>query len=304
MPDRLLRAALDYAELLGFSVFGVLADCRIPCKVIGRFEHGCHDATKDPEEIRYRWGSAHPRANIAVACGPKSGVVVLDIDAKGAVDGFESLRRLEGQHGELPLTWCSRTPSGGEHRYFRHPDGVELRNKVGLRSYDGQGRVAEKFQGLDIRTAGGSVALPPSCKPHGAYAWKVDPSDVPLADAPKWLVELAKDPPLPPRNPAPPLRLSDMDRLSRYVAAAVDRECDRLSGMAQASGRNLQLFQASANLGELVGAGLLPQATAEQHLEDAAAACGLLQEDGFGAVRATIASGLRRGMANPREVRQ
>lgn len=293
-------AASAYVERLGFHVFGVAPDCRTPIKVVDQYEHGVHDATGDPEEVRRRW-ARHPRANIALACGPESGVFVLDLDRKGEVDGFASLARLEALHSPLPITWTSVTPSAGEHRFFRMPAGLELRNKVGLRVYhpDGSRTV---YDGLDIRALGGSACLPPSAKPHGAYRWKLQPSDVALADAPKWLLDLAVDPPAPPRRPPAPLRLNEMDKAARYVAAAVDGECTYLAGM-KTGGRNQRLFQAAANLGEFVGAGLLPHNMAEDALERAAHDCGLLQEDGAHSVRMTIASGLRKGILNPREVR-
>jgi hypothetical protein len=92
------------------------------------------------------------------------------------------------------------------------------------------------------------------------------------------------------------------DRMARYVAAAVDRECSELARMGHGTGRNLRLFQASANLFEFVGAGLLPESAAIGALEQAAAECGLWKEDGPHAVRATIKSGAERGLQNPREV--
>lgn len=297
----MMTSALAYVERLGFHVFGVAADCRTPIKVAGQYEHGVHDATGDPEEVRRRW-TRHPNANLALACGPESGVFVLDLDRKGAVDGFASLARLEGLHSPLPITWTSETPSVGEHRFFRYPVDLVLRNKVGLRVYhpDGSRTV---YDGLDIRALGGSACLPPSAKPHGSYCWKLKPSDVALADAPKWLLDLAVDPPPPPRRPPVPLRVDALDKAARYVAAAVDSECNFLAGMRPNTGRNLKLFQAAANLGEFVGAGLLPHNMAEDALERAAQDCGLLQEDGAHAVRMTIASGLRKGITSPREVR-
>ena len=66
--------------------------------------------------------------------------------------------------------------------------------------------------------------------------------------------------------------------------------------------RNQLLFQAAANLGEFVGAGLLRGEMVEASLTLAAEACGLTHDDGGFAVEATIASGMRRGIANPRDV--
>lgn len=102
----------------------------------------------------------------------------------------------------------------------------------------------------------------------------------------------------------PPIRAGSTDRLANYVAAAIDGECRELAAMPPNTGRNLRLFKAAARLGEVVGARLVPQAMVEEALEAAADDCGLVCEDGRRAVLATIASGLARGIAKPREVRR
>src|SRR5215467_13542297 len=82
-------------------------------------------------------------ANLGLACGAASDVFVLDIDVKDA-DGYETLRQLEEKHSPLPHTFTVRTPSGGTHKYFKHPQ-VKVPNKV-------------KFApGLDTRSDGGLV---------------------------------------------------------------------------------------------------------------------------------------------------
>ena len=88
--------------------------------------------------------------------------------------------------------------------------------------------------------------------------------------------------------------------MARYVEKALDNECGRIATLR--SGRNVQLFKSAANLGQLVGAGLLPQDIAETALEQAAVDCKLWAEDGAHSVRQTIASGMRKGISNPREV--
>jgi putative DNA primase/helicase len=249
--------------------------------------HGCRDATGDAEEIERLW-RCHPRANVAVATGRASGAFVLDVDTKGLLDGRATLDALESVHGALPSTWSTATPSGGLHLWFRQPV-RQLRNRVGF------------APGLDVRTDGGSVVVPPSRWPDGrAYTWLRAPWDCPLADPPEWLLDLIAPPPLP-RSAPPPIRAESLDRLARYAASAVNGECRELAA-TKTGGRNARLFQASARLGELVGAGLVPLALAEGELEAAAHDCGLAQEDGCRAVLATIKSGMARGMANPREV--
>lgn len=301
-----LQDALDLAAMLGLAVFPTDASCKPgSLRKLGSVPEGepkmiaCYDATNDPEQVRAYW-SRYPEANVSVATGDISGVFVLDADNKDGFDGLADLLRLEALYGALPVTWRSRTPSGGLHLWFRQPD-RPLTNRVHFRIPDGQG--GEVKSGLDVRTNGGAAAAPPSRKTSGAYVWLDDPCETEIADAPVWLLELI-DPPLPPGRPFEPVHIGSLDRTARYVEAAVNGECRELAGMKPGSGRNLRLFMASANLGQLVGANLLTQAVAERALQQAAQECGLAKEDGMRAVLATIASGLRKGIAQPREVRR
>ena len=274
--EKVQDAARRYIAI-GIAVFPVAACCRVPM-----VKGGCHAATTDLERVPLLFTRS---SNIALSCGPRSGVFVLDVDTKGA-DGLAALRALEQEHGPLPETWTAETPSAGAHLYFRHVEGRTLRNRVGF------------VPGLDVRTAGGSVALPPSSRSDGAYRWTRPPGSCDLADAPAWLLTLI-DPPEPPRPPARPLRIDGSERAVRYVCKVVDQECGALSTMGPNTGRNLRLFQVSARLGELVGGNLLTLDAATQALERVAVECGLVREDGWHAVRATIRSGMTKGQANP-----
>lgn len=281
---------IDFPET--WRVFPVAGDGRSPL-IAG----GCHSATADPKRIAAWLASG---SNLALACGPDSGVLALDIDRHGSVDGFAALAELTAEFGDLPETVESQTPSGGAHLLFRYPLGVQPRNRVGIKRYgaDGSRRV---FHGLDVRGHGASICLPPSRKPAGPYVWLRAPGDGPLAALPRWLLGLMLSEP-PPRPDSPPLRISSADRMARYVCAAIEGECGELASMAKGSGRNQRLFIAAARLGELVGANLLGSTIAEDALRRAAKDCGLEAEDGIGAVLATISSGIRRGRENPREV--
>lgn len=166
----IIAAALYYAKHYKYAV--------LPCEPNGKkplTTHGCHDATTDLEQIK-RWWTQYPNANVGIATGAKSGVVVLDVDGE---EGKESLREIENLI-DLPLTPRSLTGGGGEHLFFKHP-GTPFRNSVRIRP------------GLDIRGDGGYVIAPPSVHASGKkYAWSVDhhPSDVKVADFPDALLNL------------------------------------------------------------------------------------------------------------------
>ena len=138
--------------------------------------HGLGEATTDRRVIA-EWWALFPDANIAIRTGAISGVVVADVDPGNG--GWESIERLEAEHGSLPVTPIVATGGGGAHVYFRHP-GWMVPNSAG--------RIA---QGIDIRGDGGYVIAPPSSHMSGTpYAWAdgYTPDEVPLADLPEWLL--------------------------------------------------------------------------------------------------------------------
>lgn len=125
-----------------------------------------------------------------VAFVPDRGYFVVDFDRKKGKDGVKSIGELEAQHGKLPETLTVITPSGGEHRYFHGPDHSykTCADACGLPGVDI--RAPQRHDG----TGAGYVVLPPSRTPDGAYAWKnwPDINQPPhIAEAPRWLVELA-----------------------------------------------------------------------------------------------------------------
>ena len=131
--------------------------------------NGFWDATTDPRRIR-AWWTRWPAANVGVPTGNRSGLLVLDVDARD--DGFESLALLEREEGSLPRTARARTGGGGMHVFFRYPAGETVRNSAGALG-----------AGLDVRGEGGYVVVPPS-RTQRAYEW-IDGS--PPAEPP-WLL--------------------------------------------------------------------------------------------------------------------
>lgn len=285
MDEGVLQHALDYAEL-GLAVTPRLADCSgFSCP------HGLHDAVSDPDAVRELF-RLHPAPNVSMTTGAKSGVFVLDVDC-GKDDGQATLEELERRLGALPATVEGTTPSGGRHVWFIMPKG-------GLRSRTGF------VPGLDVCADKKSIPLPPSFrrgrpgKPDGAYTWVRSIFAHEVARAPRWLLDLI-DPPEPERPPAEPLKITSTERGVRYVLRAVEGEYDAVA-QAGSGGRNHRLNVAACKLGQLVGDRLLTEKQVYEQLEKAAAKCGLVKEDGYPSVRATIASGLRWGITNRRGI--
>lgn len=95
----MLKHALDYAAR-GWAVVPLhgisegRCTCGKPeCRSAGkhpRISGGCHAATTDPETIE-QWWRTYPDANIGIATGKVSGLIVVDVDAGEGKTGFESL---------------------------------------------------------------------------------------------------------------------------------------------------------------------------------------------------------------------
>ena len=90
--------------------------------------HGVKDATSDHEQID-KWWTEHPDANIGIAAGQGSGILVLDIDPRNG--GTDTLQRLEKELGPLPETVTHNTGGGGEHRIFEYPNFTVRKDTAG-----------------------------------------------------------------------------------------------------------------------------------------------------------------------------
>ena len=306
--DQLRNAALLYASR-GWHVFPLIAGTKKPacpghpaarcdrsdpwCR---RGHKGWEDrATTSDARILRAW-SSRPHG-IGIACGP-SRLIVVDTDqpkpdgADQTDNGEQTLARLEAQHrAPLPTTYTVATPSGGLHRYFWLPDGLQLGNTAG-----------HLGPLVDTRGAGGYVVAAPT--PVGRPYTVIE--DRRPAVLPDWLARLLTDSSRPPRTSlsgqTASQRLLATGPPARYVTAALANEAARVRG-AMKGQRNHLLFCASVALGQLVGGGQLDEHTARDRLREACAQH--ILDGAFTAVEAeaTITSGLTRGAAEPRTKR-
>ena len=181
--EEILQAALSYAAR-GWPVLPVRGKK-------AALSDWPHMSTTAQELPRLWFGGAHAGANVAVVTGIRSGFFVLDIDQHGA-DGEEALAALEAQYGALPETVEQLTGGGGRHLLFKMPRGAKLINRTGKNAI---------IAGVEIKAEGGYIVAPPSIHPvtGRAYEWEANhhPDDIPIADAPAWLISLATAKPEP-----------------------------------------------------------------------------------------------------------
>lgn len=166
--SRLRAAAVAYATRLGWPVFPCRSRAKEPLT-----RGGFHDATTDVCQIA-EWWTEWPRANVAIACDARSGILVLDVDPRHG--GDVELSELEAVHGALPTTITGLTGGGGQHYLFKRPAGVSFRGQLA--------------KGVDIK-ADGYIIAPPSIHPSGRpYLWDAAcrPLETELADLPSWVL--------------------------------------------------------------------------------------------------------------------
>lgn len=175
-----LKMAQSYAEL-GLQVLpvhgivGGLCTCgNQNCSSPGKhplFSNGVYGASDDVEWLQSVYAE-HPHANVAIACGRVSGLILLDLDTQEAIDAV----RRQG----LPLTWTFTTGKGEQHG-FRYP---KLREEFYIQN------AVQLAPGVDIRSDGGYSVVPDSRHYSGKqYTWVRSPADCPLADIPSWLMD-------------------------------------------------------------------------------------------------------------------
>jgi putative DNA primase/helicase len=284
--------ALDYARR-GWAVFPLHAVlpgggcdcCTAPCGSTGKHpltRHGLKDATKEEAAVRANWTN-RPTANVGIATGAVSSVVVLDVDP--AHGGDESLAKLLAEHGALPETRVVATGGGGRHYYFKHPGG-RVPNSAG-----------KLGRGLDVRGDGGYVVAPPSNHVSGGtYRW-LDEREP--ADAPAWLVAQIVAPEEVKATVASKERTDfGVEGGTPYGLQALAEETLEVESTPEGS-RNEALNRAAFRIGRLVAGGELDRKYATRRLVEAGVAAGLPQDEAIRTARSGFFKGLRRPRSAP-----
>lgn len=216
-----LMTALNYAKAHSLSVVLMHssadevcscykgADCDTPGKHPDTL-NGVKDATKSSKTIK-QWWADKSDANIGIATGNASGIIVLDIDPRNG--GNETLKRLKSELGELPATVTSNTGGGGKHLVFCYPN-FPVRK-------DSAGKLLGA--GVDILSDGAIMVAPPSRHASGnSYRWAEgqsfdDVKPAPLPD--KWLAKL-RVANIPDSSPASQVEITEGSRNNNLTSLA------------------------------------------------------------------------------------
>jgi len=295
------RSALWYARTLQWDVFPLhymredgTCSCNRDCgKSAGKHPmtaKGFLDASSDPEVVEEMW-RRRPDANIGLATGSRSGLVVLDIDPRnGGDDGFDDLIDIIGK---LPDTVESLTGGGGRHILFTHPgEDVRIRSRQDIIC---QGRT---LRGLDIKADGGYIVVPPSNhKSGGTYEWEASstPQATPIVPLPPRLYKILKTDQLADKE-LPTLPEDDGTIVpSRATTDRLEGLCEELRNAARGTLHGARKHCGKV-AGRLVGGGLVGSMTALDLLTDAAEES---SSKGRAFVRQQIAEHMKYGVMNP-----
>jgi len=204
-----------------------------PCEAGGKrplTRRGFLDASSDPGQVA-AWWSRTADANIGLPTGAASGVVVVDVDVHGPVDGRTAWRRASEAGLVDGAGLLVRTPTGGAHAYFPATAGAVQR------SWQAAGA------GVDFRGDGGYIIAPPSRRTIDGTLRRYEIADLAAhsigpINAARLRDFLDPRPAPPPRNSDGATATVDAERLAAWVAGRGEGE------------RNRGLFWAACRLAE------------------------------------------------------
>ena len=260
--DRVGRGMSLGQSALAFAVSGVPV---FPCAAGGKHPAvagGFRSASSDPELV-HRWWAAMPSANIGMPTGAATGLVVIDVDVHGSVNGYDALDG--AKRDGLIDGWeaAVKTPSGGLHLFFPADRNSEQRSWQSART------------GIDFRGDGGYVIVPPSLRTFAGSTHRYEVLQ--LAGEPGRALHSQRlrdhlDPP--PRDESRRCGQStqqpvDVQRLADWVARRQEGE------------RNHGLFWAACKMAEQ----MVPNSEALDALSAAAEQAGLSQREATTTVR-------------------
>lgn len=173
----------------GLRQFPIVSGLKVPAV---RFTQ---EATTDPAKIESWFGDGgrYAKANIGVAT---DGLIVLDLDTKA--NGPANMFKLSQASHKMPSTFTVRTASDGYHLYFRLPESADpSQYGGGVHLFADELKAAgveigeDGKTGIDTRSFHNYVVAPGSR--IGGKSYRIaEERDIPIAEAPQWLLDAAR----------------------------------------------------------------------------------------------------------------
>lgn len=280
-----LDTALSYAQN-GWSVFPLKyqnIDGESQAWKHPLTKHGFKDATTNETQIR-EWWTKHPKANIGIATGKKSGLLVLDIDLKNGKNGQRTLDHLIEKYGPLGDALEVETGTGGKQLYFKYPSHVKIGNSAG-----------KLGDGLDTRGEGGYVVAPGSINDDTGVEYRFI-NNIDISDPPTWLLGLLTNKKGKQNTVhTPTIYNGNGDRARKYCQSALNDAYQKIAHSTEGN-RNDTLNEQTFSIAQLVGAGLIDETQARDSLVSAGLSAGLGEAETI----KTVNSALEAGKKEPR----
>lgn len=144
------------------------------CPAVGKhpmIERWQDNSSSDPKQIE-EWWNQRPDANVAIMTGEGSGIWSLDVDGMLGRRTMATLTKAN----PLPYTFNWKTGGGGMQVLFKWPEDMTISNRVSV------------LDGVDVRGRNGYVLAPPSNHISGKHYKLQCPVNLPVVDAPDWLL--------------------------------------------------------------------------------------------------------------------
>lgn len=314
-----------------------------PCIAAGRWCHGAHAATVDPNRLT-AWWAAEPQAVPGVATGP-SGLCLIDIDTgheplpeslathllpgidlraegipaaawtnrahfRDGRDSLSLLARLRGgsnpwPQGEEHCPVSAATPSGGRHLWYRTPASGLHQVIANTRGRRPYGLAWQ----VDVKAGSSYGVAPGTMTAAGLYrSLKGHPANV--GTMPRWkAAEVVRVATQPPPEPAPHPGLAQRGpaasggRTRAYIDSILADRIPQIARLRKGEGRPTALAALAYRIGGHLAATGIDDDDIPQRLIDAGVTAGLTYRIAESTVNRSLANGRNRPMEIPTDRR-
>ena len=266
--------AVKYGTL-GWAIFPLAEGEKVPMAGTNGFKSASADQAQLAE-----WSRQHPHANIGIATGRVSRIVVIDFDPRSGSD--ETTARLAKEGKVFGDTVECISPRDGRHLYYAYDPRVTTSKTNAL------------GPGIDIKTDGGYVVGAPSvwCKNGKSYRWLRPPRGVDLPSLPPWVVSALQPKPEPTRRPMKQVDLGNLRGYRRQAMADLVDYTNRMAALHD--GRHEAPFKVASAVGKYVHHRLLSVADLVDAVMSACSANGAFSKYTPTDIKSQIMNGLKK----------